>query len=480
MKKIIGIVIAFIIILIAGFNIAKITNDKGYEIEEVSNFSYFKLYKNEKYGVIDTSGNILVPAKYDSLEIPNPEKAVFIGYIKYSEQEYRTEVINDKNEQVFKNMFKVEPLIFKEAISDVPYEKSVLKYEENGKYGIMDFTGKIITEAIYEDIDSLLYKEGCLVVKQNAKYGVININGKKIIDIIYDSISADGYYEEETKNKKAGFIVAKKSQDGYKYGYINDNGKAILDLEYNEIERVVNIKDSNSVYLLAAKNGQVGLYKNNKQLIDHNYEIIEYDSLNDVFVAQKGDKQKRFTKTGEDVLEAEEVSYITTENDNYLITLNENYEYGIENKEGSTILPNEYLYIEYVYGAYFIITKDTEVSVYDASKKTEITTKYNVIQKIEGRKILQAIKNNNTELYNESIKKIVSMEDATIISQGDYIKIYSDTQRKYFDDNGKEVQNTEVYPNLELYAFDENGKWGFKDKNGNVKVEAIYDMVTEN
>lgn len=28
-------------------------NDKNYEIETITQFSYFKLYENEKYGVID-------------------------------------------------------------------------------------------------------------------------------------------------------------------------------------------------------------------------------------------------------------------------------------------------------------------------------------------------------------------------------------------------------------------------------------------
>lgn len=369
--------------------------------------------------------------------------------------------------------------MFEEITSEVPYEKSVLKYKENGKYGIINFEGKVITEAIYESIESLLYKEGCLLVKQKDKYGVININGKKIIDTIYDFIVSDGFYEEQNKNTHAGFIVGKKNQDGYKYGYINNNAKTILNLEYNEIERVIDITNVKDIYLIAAKNGQVGLYKNNKKIIDHSYEIIEYDSLNEVFVAQKGDKQRRFTKEGEDTLSLEEINYITTENNNYLITLNENYEYGLENKQGDIILPNEYLYIEYAYNSYFITTKGTEVSVYDASQKKEITPKYNVIQKVEGKKIIQTINNNNTEIYNEVMKKIVSMENATISSKENYIKIYSDTQRKYFNNNGKEVQNTEIFPNLELYAFEQNGKWGFKDKNGNIKKEAIYDMTTE-
>ena len=71
------------------------------------------------------------------------------------------------------------------------------------------------------------------------------------------------------------------------------------------------------------------------------------------------------------------------------------------------------------------------------------------------------------------------MENATIKLEENYIEIYSNEQRKYIDNNGKEVQNTEIFPDLKLYAFEKSGKWGFKDRNGNIKCEAVYDMVTE-
>lgn len=47
--------IIIIIAIIAIFIFWKIYTDKSYEIEEVTQFSYFKLYENEKYGVIDSN-----------------------------------------------------------------------------------------------------------------------------------------------------------------------------------------------------------------------------------------------------------------------------------------------------------------------------------------------------------------------------------------------------------------------------------------
>lgn len=102
MKKMVIVIIACLIILTVFFTIIKKINNKSYEyeIEEVKNCYYFKLYENEKFGVIDASGNIIVPARYSRVEIPNPSKPVFIGYLNNEGEENKTEVINDKNEKI--------------------------------------------------------------------------------------------------------------------------------------------------------------------------------------------------------------------------------------------------------------------------------------------------------------------------------------------------------------------------------------------
>lgn len=101
-KKSMIVLPIIVIILVVGFLIWKKYMDKSYEIETISEILYFKLYENEKYGVMDAKGNILVDPKYDMLDIPNPSKAVFIGYFNYDSQKgkYQTEVINDKNEKI--------------------------------------------------------------------------------------------------------------------------------------------------------------------------------------------------------------------------------------------------------------------------------------------------------------------------------------------------------------------------------------------
>lgn len=451
------------------------------------------------------------------ITIPNPSKPIFIGYIKYEpeKEEYQTEILNEKNEKILTQYEQVLPLMFKDASSEVPYEKSVLCYKENGKYGIINFQGKKITKAIYDSIESLLYKEGCLLVKQNDKYGIINIKGKKVIDTLYDSISADGYYDEETKYQKAGFIVGKREEESYKYGYFNNNGNEILETKYNEIDRITEIIGENEIYLLALKNGQAGIYKEKKQIIEHNYEEIEYDRKNQLFIVQKNDKQGVINREGNKILEtkydyimilnenilAKKEDNIETydmkgnkqeiennitknfvENTNYIITTNTDDLSGIINKDGKIILQNEYSYIEYAFSDFFIVTKDGKVSVLNAKMNEQVISDYNVIQKIENTNSIQAIISEpyTIEIYNEKMEKVASMKESNVKVEENYIELASKTERKYFNFSGNEIQNTDIFTNLELFAFaNEQGKWGFKNKEGNTIIQPIYDMATE-
>ncbi len=83
------------------------------------------------------------------------------------------------------------------------------------------------------------------------------------------------------------------------------------------------------------------------------------------------------------------------------------------------------------------------------------------------------------ELYNEKIEKVASMQEANLVVEKDYIKLYSSTERRFFNKSGNEVENKEIFTNLSLFAFEQEGKWGYKDKEGNIKIEPTYDMVTE-
>ena len=517
MKKryIVGIVIAVIIILVvlsfvAYYFIQK--NAREYEIAKVENYQYFVLKENNLSGVIDRSGNILIEPTYEEIRIPNPEKAVFVCYV-----ENDSKVLNQNNEEMFSEYELVEPIRLKNVESDLMYEKSVLKYYQNGKYGLIDFEGKQITEPIYDSIDSLPYKEGELLVSQEGKTGVINIKGNLMVDISYGSIEVDGYYKDENKYKYAGYITSITTNEGYRYGYVNYKGQKVLENEYNEISRINDIDDDENAYLISAKNGQYGVIKNKEQILNNEYQSIRYDGTNNLFVIEKSRKfgvadingnviieptynqiditgaylyaqneqgTTIFNSNGTEANINTNISILNTDSDKYKIRINNENgsKYGVINESGEQVIEEKYNYIEYLYDNYFIVSNEnSKLGVIDNKENEKIKIEYDSLTKLEGTDLIQTTisSTNVTELYDKSLNNICQMTNATIEKEENYIIIYNDTETRYFDYQGKELTNKEVFPNNPLYANQENGLWGFEKRDGTLVVECKYDKVTE-
>ncbi len=510
-KRLIVVLIIFLAILVGliviiGSIINNINRD--YKLEKIDDKLYYTLYESGKIGVINTSGEIIINPQYNHIQIPNPMKDVFIcsdgtNYI----------VLNSKGEEIFNKFDEVTAISVAGIISDVPYEKSVLRYKKDGLYGLIDFSGKTITKPIYEKIESVPYKEGELLAQKDGKQGVINSKGVQLIDFEYDSIIGDGYYNN-ANYKDAGYIVGKKQENNVLYGYLNKNGKKELPIEYSEISRLNNI-EKDGIYLITTKNGKKGLVKNAKIVFDNIYEQFEYNETINLVKVRQNDKYGIVDLDGKIILpiEFESIEYkgiyisgtkanetldydkngkmvtgniykkvISTENDNYFITIGQNNLYGIINEKGAETTTNKYTYIEHLIGDYFAVyNEENKIGIIDQYGNTILPIQYDLIQRIAGTDM---VKVSNTskgtfDVYNSNIKQIVVMKNAKLYVYDKYIRIVSDNETKYISLDGKLLTNKEALPENTLFATSKYGLWGFEDKNGNIIVEQTYDMVTE-
>lgn len=474
MKKKIYLAIILIIVIIIGATILKISSNKNdYQIEEIEECQYYAYRENSQYGIINKEGETIVQAKYTNIIIPNPEKDIFICY-----NGEKTEVRNSKNEEIFTEYEKVEPIKLKNVVSTLSYEKSVLKYKKEGLYGLIDFNGKIITKNTYNAIENLQPTEGKFIVTKDGKYGVIDLKGKQIIEPKYDQIISDGYYTENSKYKKSGFVVANKTEEGYRYGYINYEGKKILDEKFNDIERIS--KEDKNIYLIASENGQYGLYKNSKKTIPHEYQSITSED-EEIVILNKNKKYGVATLNGKIIIDVDKEKvetkgiyiYASTPNDKTVYdkngkvidinydrsiyeTENENYRistlrnnnityYGIIDKDGKQLVEEKYRYIEYIFKDYFIATdEEGNLGIINSKDQKMLEMKYSTLQKIKGKNIIQAVSSetNITEIYSEDLEKTLSAEKPTINTQEDYIVVIANDEETYIDKSGKKIQNT--------------------------------------
>ena len=487
-------------------------NDKKYEIAEIKDYNYLVLKKNDKYGVIDKNQNIIIEPTYTQVQIPNPEKAVFVCY-----QDDDTKILNEQNQEIMTEFEKVEPIRLKNIASDLMNEKTVLKYLENGKYGLIDFSGKKVTNAIYEELNALPYKEGELLVKEERKYGIINIKGNELIKAQYDGISVDGYYTDDNGYKYAGYIVSNTTDEGYRYGYIDYKGEMLLEPEYNELSRIAEIKDDENAYLIGAKNGQYGVIKNKETILNNEYQSIRYDTSNNVLVIEKSKKYGIAKLDGQVIVPVEysqiditgiylyaqndqgttvynnngtqanvdaDIAILETSNEEYRIRINDKIgtKYGVIDDEGKQLIEEKYNYIEYLYDDLFIASSaNGKLGVINDKDEVKVALECDSVQKVEGTDLIKTVTNQTTtKMYKKDMTLACEMQNATIQAEDNFIKIYNDTEIKYFDKQGNEITNVEAYPNNSIFASkNEQGKWGFVDKTGNVIVEYQYDSVTE-
>lgn len=516
-KYIIAILIPILILIaiIVSINIYNRSVEKGkdYQIEEIKQYHYFILKQHDLFGVIDRQGNTIINPEYSEIKIPNPQKAIFICY-----QAENTIVLNERKEEILSQYNNVQPIRLKNISSDLMYEKSILKYEKDGKYGLVNFEGKEITKPIYDEIDSFPYKEGELLVKQNGKYGIINIKGNKILEIEYDEIKLDEYYTDENHYRYAGYIVLNKTEEGYRYGYKNSKGKEILNTQYNEISRVTEMQDNDNAYLICAKNGQYGVAKNEETIIENEYQSIHYDATNKLFVVKKskkygvvniegkvivpiqyqeiditgiyiyakdnqGETKVYNTNGGQENIDAN-IAILDTMSEKYKIKIinEEGTKYGVIDKTGKQLIEPKYNYIEYLYDNYFIVSSENgKLGILDDKGDIKVETNHDSLQKIQNTGLIQATlaEDKITKIYSKSIEKICEMKDAVIEVKDNYIKVNNELETKYFDKEGKELKNTEIYPNNKLFLKVKDNQYGFVDKSGKLVIEYKYDKAYE-
>ena len=512
------IIVLLIIIALAGWFIYKQIEKNGreYEIEKIAiqDYEYFILRQEGKYGVIHKNGDIVINPEYTNVIIPNPQKAVFICYDENNE----TKVLNQNKEQIFSEYPRIQPIRLKNIASDLMYEKNSLIYEQDEKLGLINLEGEVIAKPIYESIEGLPYKEGELLVQHEGKYGVINNKGNDLVEPQYDQITVDNYTTEEDGYKHAGYIVSNTTENGYRYGYVNTDGTVLLEPEYTEVSRIINIKNNDNIYLIVAQNGQYGMVKNQEQIIGNEYQSISYNSESNTLTLEKTKRYGIATLEGEVVIPVQfsqidstgKYIYATdvdgnvevyqddgnpadVENNVYILeTNNEIYQikidnaqgtvYSILNKNGEQITTQNYSYINYLYDNYFIVSvTGGKVGVINDKEEPIIPIQFDSIEKIEGTDyiITRLSENNSTQLYDKNFKQLCEMTNAILKKDENYIKLYNDTETKYFDLEGNEKENTEILSDNQMYAKSQDGKWGFVDKSGNVVVDYIYDKATD-
>jgi hypothetical protein len=156
---------------------------------------------NNKWGYINNKGEIVIDLLYD-------DAGAFYGNAAIVEIGSKMQLINKKGQNVLDKSF------------DVLYRDETtfnLIYKENNKWGLMDDSGKKLTEALYDELNVFSY--GLSRVRSGDLYGFIDKKGKTVVSLAYD----------DALSFSNGLAAVEK--DGL-WGYINTKGNVEIELKY--------------------------------------------------------------------------------------------------------------------------------------------------------------------------------------------------------------------------------------------------------
>lgn len=435
MKKVFAVIIAIVVMIMFIFIIKGILKkDDG--TGKIVSKSYFTSYKDNKWGVIDSLGNTVIEPSYqEMIVIPNSKTPVFICTydINYTTGEYKTKVLNQKNEEIFKEYDKVEAIQNIDSNNNLWYEQSILKISKDGKYGLIDLTGKNIISSEYEEIVPVVGIANSFKIKKDGKYGIADTEGKIVVQTKYNDIDVLG------KDNKSGFIV--KDETG-KCGIIDYSNNVVLQNQYDSIQKVY----GNNLYVVTIAGKQKVINKENADVLTTGFDSVEQilPSQENAVIFKKDNKYGIMSLTGEMLIEAQ-------------------YDSLKEAKVGMFIARSANLY------GIISINRDSKLG-FDYSSIV-----YNEKADIfiaENGNLNASILNGNLEVKAQGLLVELNTDKG-------YFKLRVDDSYKYYNFKFEEKQEAEIFSTRTLFLSKKDGKYGYVDKNGKVIVDYLYDDATE-
>lgn len=432
MKKVLGVIVAILVIIMVIVSIVNVIKN-GEDKKKVKSYSYYTVYENGKFGVINNEGETVINPEYTEIVlIPNKDVPMFICTYDLNDQDgtYKTKVINQKNEEIFKEYSKVEAIDNFDSKQNIWYEDDVLRVEKDGKYGLINFEGKEVLPCDYDEITALKGVTNNLLVKKDGKVGLVNEKGQTIVNTEYKDIKTlkEGYKNE--------YIIV---NDNNQYGIISTTGTVIIEPKYEDVKYL------NNSEMFAIKDAGVWklINKDNQILIDGGYDnIIEAKGEN--VVVEKGGK------------------------------------YGVVTTKNEEKIPVEYEQIKYTFSIYYIAKTGGKYGIINLNNEQVKDFNYINMDYVEKGDFIQAdVSDTETVIFDNNLSEKISGIVSEINQEKGYIKVYTNNEYKYYNFKFEEKKSSDILTSNNLFLSKKDGKYGYVNKEGKVIVDYIYEDGTE-
>ncbi len=416
-----------------------ITNPTYEELKMFENYgAHLQFRQNNKWGLLTDSGQVVQPAKFDEIEVIGDSRYAYrIGSkwgfifddakqispalydeIFFADYNFYTVkkgsyygVCNERGEVIVKPQF-LKPLEL--------YDLESLGYSnffKDGKYGMVDFSGKIICKPIYDELIYFadysltettvtnVYRDGkpvllnskgleiigpyydyfynpefapeFYIVILNEKEGIVNGDGKQVCEPIYDEvISAPVFYQNDSAYH---YFVVKK---GNICGMMDQVGKFHIPLNYESIAQF------NDTLVSVSKNGQCALMTHQGKLvldfIPYNFRFI---SGNTLVVSNDQYKYGLISFTG-DILAPLIYSNIEVVQNGIFFKIFDGSKEGLMNAKGEVILAPVYQNVKYYSRDFFAVKKDDFYGFADSTGTLIVDHRYEKVKDVQGNYVV--------------------------------------------------------------------------------------------
>lgn len=437
LKKVFAVIIAIAVIIMFFIGISKLFNTESSTEEKTVSMGYYPVYTDEKWGVINTKGDIVIEPQYDEyIVVPDSSQAIFLCTtdVNYEEGTYSTKAINEKNEELFTDYEKVEAIENYDNSNNLWYASGILKVSKDGKWGVIDTKGNVIVDCKYDDITALKGVENSLLTEVDGKYGIIDYVGSVIIENEYESI------EPLANTYENGYIV--ENADG-KYGVITYTKTNVVAEEYDDIK---NVYGNGNYYIV--KEGD-------------NWEIIDTDA-------------KKY-------LEGEYDDIIDINGENAIVS-NGNKLGVVAIADGKNIIDIDYDIITHASGDNYIVSRDSKYGIIDSNGNMLLEPSYtNIVYRDTAGFYEASTENGTSDLLDSDLNvKLSNVIISELNTSNGYVKVRQNGEYKYYNFRFEEKANMDILSGNTIFlSRNEEGMYGFVDRNGNVVTDYIYEDATE-
>lgn len=198
------------------------------KLSKVHLYQDFIAKRGNKYGLIDSSGQEILPLEYEDIETS----------YKNSREHYIVKQ-NGKYGKIDRNGNIIIPVEFDRISNWVEYFPSEYHYvTKNGKKGIYSIDGKACIPTVYDEL--FFHAIDIISVKQNDKYGIVSFQDSVRLPIEFDAIQVNIGW---TVDPDEYFIYTKKNNEYKHYDidckFVKKITKEDFDKVYRSLSRIV-------------------------------------------------------------------------------------------------------------------------------------------------------------------------------------------------------------------------------------------------